>query len=197
MKVSSLKRVGKRPVFDITVDGVNEYVLENGVITHNTGPMYSANNVFIVGKRQIKEGSEILGWQFILNVEKSRTIREKSAIPFEVTYEDGINVYSGLLDLAKITGHVVCPKMGWYTRPSVSGDKNWRRADTNTALFWDPLLENQEFLDAVKSIYALESNPLLSSSMDQLMGEQVPDDGSSDIEVEQFPFDPDTGEIIE
>ena len=71
MKIKSIERVGKTPVYDISVKDAEQYVLKNGVVTHNTGPMYSSNNVFIIGKRQIKEGKDIIGWQFMLNVEKS------------------------------------------------------------------------------------------------------------------------------
>jgi RecA/RadA recombinase len=144
------------------------------IMSGGTGPMYSANNVFIIGKRQIKEGTTVVGWQFMLNIEKSRTIREKSIIPFEVTYEDGMNKYTGLLDIAIASGHVESPKKGYYSRPSVSDDKNWRRKATSCAEFWDPLLGNQEFLTAVSDMYLLNSNnTLLQGKIDALM-----DDGS-------------------
>lgn len=125
------------------------------VMGGGTGGMYSADNVFIIGKRQIKEGKEIVGWQFILNAEKSRFIKEKAAIPFEVTYEGGIDPYSGLLDIARLTGHVDQPKMGWYTRTTVEDDKNWRRKNTSTREFWEPLLSDEGFLNAVTEMYAL------------------------------------------
>lgn len=41
MKVKSIKSVGRKPVYDLSVNSNNydeqQYVLENGVITHNTG----------------------------------------------------------------------------------------------------------------------------------------------------------------
>lgn len=190
VRVTSVKRVGKKKVFDISVDKVNEYILANGVVTHNTGPQYSANSVFVVGKRQIKEGPTIVGWQFILNIDKSRSIRERSAIPFDVTYEKGIDKYSGLLEMAKITGHVECPKMGWYTRPTVEGDKNWRRKETSNAIFWDPLLNDESFNEAVRSLYSLSGNSILADKLDAVMDEQVPDDD------QPFEVDKETGEVL-
>jgi len=184
MKVKSVERIGKHNVYDISVRDEENYVLENGVITHNTGPMYSANNVFIVGKRQIKEGKDVIGWQFILNVEKSRTIREKSAIPFEVLYGSGLDTYSGLLDIAIATGHVVKPKMGWYARANVEDDKNWRRKETSTTKFWDPILKDTTFNEAVKSMYCFGGgDPLLQSKIDDMLN-----DGEE--------LDEDTGEIL-
>jgi len=50
MKVTSVKNVGRKPVFDLSVDQAEHYVLENGVVTHNTGIMYSADNVWILGR---------------------------------------------------------------------------------------------------------------------------------------------------
>ena len=36
MRIANIKYVGKRKVFDLSVDDVEHYILENGVITHNT-----------------------------------------------------------------------------------------------------------------------------------------------------------------
>ena len=67
------------------------------VMSGGTGAMYSANEVFIIGRRQQKEGTEITGYDFILNAEKSRTVKEKSKFPISVTFSGGIDPYSGLL----------------------------------------------------------------------------------------------------
>lgn len=41
MKIKSIKSVGRKPVYDLSVKDDNydkqQYVLENGVVTHNTG----------------------------------------------------------------------------------------------------------------------------------------------------------------
>lgn len=41
MKVRSIKSVGRKPVYDISIEtddyDKQQYVLENGVVTHNTG----------------------------------------------------------------------------------------------------------------------------------------------------------------
>ena len=154
------------------------------IMSGGTGPMYSANNVFIIGKRQIKEGKDIIGWQFMLNVEKSRTIRERAVIPFEVTYEGGMDKYTGLLDIALASGHVTKPKMGWYTRPGVENDKNWRKKDTSTEEFWSPILSDETFTKAVKDMYCLGgSNQLLQQKIDVMLNE-----GEN--------LDPETGEIL-
>lgn len=166
-----------------TYDDMGSMGAPKQIMSGGTGPMYSANNVFIVGKRQIKEGKDVVGWQFILNAEKSRTIREKSAIPFEVLYGSGMDTYSGLLDIAIATGHVVKPKMGWYARANVEDDKNWRRKETSTPKFWNALLEDQSFIDAVNSMYRLSGgDSLLQGKIDDMLkdGEEV-DEESGEI----------------
>ena len=37
MKIKTIKAIGKQPVYDLSVENVEHYVLENGVVTHNTG----------------------------------------------------------------------------------------------------------------------------------------------------------------
>jgi len=125
-----------------------------------------------------------------LNAEKSRYIKEKSAIPFEVTFDGGLDKYSGLLDIAKMTGHVECPKMGWYTRPSIEDDKSWRRKNTSTEEFWEPLLSDKEFLDAVKNLYSLESGSLFNHKVAEALN-------SGEVDINDLNFDEETGEILD
>lgn len=162
MKVKNIKKVGKHEVYDISVKDSESYVLENGVVSHNTGGIYSSNTIFIIGKAQEKEDNEIAGYKFTINIEKSRFVREKSKFPFIVTYEKGINIWSGLLDIAIETGHVVKPKVGWYSRPSIEGDKSWRAKDTNSSVFWKPIFENTDFKEVCHKRYALGETALVS-----------------------------------
>jgi hypothetical protein len=153
MKIQSITKVGKTPVYDISVDSAEHYVLENGVVTHNTGVMYSSNTVWIIGRSQEKDGTEITGWNFNINVEKSRFVKEKSKLSFLVTYEGGINRWSGLMDLALESGHCVKPKNGWYAYKG--SEKTCRFADTNNKEFWLPILTDKDFQKFVKDKYQL------------------------------------------
>lgn len=130
------------------------------------GNMLAANTVFFISKAQEKENDEIAGYKFTLIAEKSRFVREKSKFPIVVTYEKGINRWSGLLDIAQTTGHVTKPKVGWYTRPSVPDDKNWRAKDTNSATFWKPIFENTDFKEACHNLYAIGEVELVSGDED-------------------------------
>jgi hypothetical protein len=165
-KIVKITPIGKRDVYDISVANAEHYVLENGVVTHNTGPMYSANTVFIIGKSQEKDGTDIVGWNFTINIEKSRFVKEKSKLPFLVTYDSGINKWSGLLDIALNLGAVKKPSNGWYSRVNLDTgeieDKKWRAADTNSKDFWMPMLTNKTFYNSVKDLYQVSNHNLIS-----------------------------------
>ena len=116
MKIKTIKKVGRKPVYDISVDKAEQYVLANGVITHNTGLMYSCDQAIIITRSQEKKGTELVGWNFNMTIAKSRSVREKTRIPLTVTFDNGVLKWSGLLDMALASGHVVKPSNGWYTR---------------------------------------------------------------------------------
>jgi len=136
------------------------------IMSGGTGPMYSANTVFIIGKQQEKEGTEVVGYNFIINVEKSRYVREKSKIPITVTHDGGISRWSGLLDMAIESGHVIKPTNGWYSRvDKETGEievKRFRIKDTDTKDFWLPVLLSSSFQTWVRETYQVSSGSILS-----------------------------------
>ena len=106
---------------DIPLIVVNHTYKEIGlypkdIVGGGTGSYYSADNIFIIGRQQEKEGTETIGYHFIINVEKSRYVKEKSKIPVSVMFDGGISKWSGLLDLALESGHVIKPSNGWYSK---------------------------------------------------------------------------------
>jgi hypothetical protein len=130
------------------------------IVSGGTGVMYSADSVWIIGRQQDKKGTEIQGYHFIINVEKSRFVREKSKIPISVSWEGGIMKWSGLLDVALESGWVKKPKQGWYAVYAHPDDsdpvgKSVREKDTQSAEFWKPLLTNSEFTDWIENRYAI------------------------------------------
>ena len=148
---------------DIPMVVVNHTYKEIGlypkdIVGGGTGSYYSADNIYIIGRQQEKEGTEIVGYNFIINVEKSRFVREKSKIPVTVSFDGGIEKYSGLLDVALESGHVVKPTNGWYASVDVEtgevGDKH-RLADIMNAEFWDPILENEKFKTFIEKKYGI------------------------------------------
>lgn len=166
MKIAKISKIGTRPVYDISVEDAEHYILENGVVTHNSGPLYSANQVFIYSKSQEKEGTDIIGWNFNITVEKSRFVKEKTKLSFLVTYDGGINKWSGLMDIALESGHVIKPSNGWYSRVNTETgeveEKKWRLNDTNSKDFWESIVDSDAFKAFVTKKYAVSNNAMLS-----------------------------------
>jgi RecA/RadA recombinase len=136
------------------------------IVGGGTGSYYSADNIFIIGRQQEKDGSEVAGYNFIINVEKSRHVREKSKIPVTVLHEGGISRWSGLVDLAISSGHVIKPSNGWYQRVDMSTgeieDKKWRLKDTESKDFWLPILSDSKFSDYVEKKYRVAYGDILA-----------------------------------
>ena len=89
------------------------------IVSGGSAPIYFSNQLFIITKAQDATGqgaSKVLhGFIFTINIEKSRFVREKSKMKFDVSWESGINKWSGLLDLAVESGDVIKPKNGRYS----------------------------------------------------------------------------------
>ena len=147
---------------DIPLLAVNHTYQEIGlfpkaVVSGGTGIYYSSDNIWIIGRQQEKKGTEITGYNFVINVEKSRFVREKSKIPISVTWEGGIESYSGLLDVAMEGNYVVKPQNGWYSKVDQSTgeveDKKVRLSETLKEEFWRPIFANTDFKDFLKKRY--------------------------------------------
>jgi len=156
---------------DIPLVVVNHTYMEIGmfpkaIVGGGTGSYYSADNIFIIGRQQEKEGTEVVGYNFIINVEKSRYVKEKSKIPVTVSHDGGISRWSGLLDIALESGHVIKPSNGWYQKvDKESGEideKKYRIRDTDTKDFWMPILMQKSFVNFVKNKYQVATTDILN-----------------------------------
>ena len=157
---------------DIPMIVVNHTYKEIGmfpkdIVGGGTGSYYSADNIYILGRQQEKTGADITGYNFIINVEKSRYVREKSKIPITVSFEGGIHKYSGLMDVAIEGNFVVKPSNGWYAKVDQEtgeiGDKK-RLADTNTASFWEPILQTDKFKNFIKKRYGISYGSIMGQT---------------------------------
>lgn len=137
------------------------------VVSGGTGVYYSADNIYIVGRQQEKEGTEVIGYNFIINVEKSRFVREKSKIPVSVTHEGGLSRWSGLLDIAQELGVVVKPSKGWYSKVDLDTgeveEKKYREKETYSKDFWLPLLKDTRFEEMIKKKFQVGSGNMFEA----------------------------------
>lgn len=141
------------------------------IVGGGTGIYYSADNIWIIGRRQNKKGTEVTGYDFIINVEKSRFVKEKSKIPISVSWDGGIERYSGLLDIALAGGYVTKPSNGWYqlvnrATGEVIGTKV-REKDTLSPEFWTEMLADETFIDFVNQMYSIVGASNLSLDLEE------------------------------
>lgn len=130
------------------------------VVSGGTGAYYSSNTVWIIGRRQVKEGTEVTGYDFIINVDKSRFVREKSKLPISVSFENGVQTYSGIFELGLALGFVNKESVGWYTLDGVPN--KLRAADFLKPEVAKVLLNNPDFVSKVKSSFSIANSPLIT-----------------------------------
>lgn len=162
---------------DIPLLAINHTYKEIGlfpkdVVSGGTGIYYSANDIWIIGRRQQKVGTEIKGYDFIIKAEKSRYIKEQSKIPISVTWEGGIDQFSGLLDVALAGNFVAKPSNGWYQKVDLDTGElvgtKVREKDTRNANFWDELLNDERFKDFVRNHYLIGASSDIELELEEM-----------------------------
>lgn len=157
---------------DIPMVAINHVYAEIGMFPKDimgggTGPMLAADTVLFIGKRQEKEGTEIAGYTFTMITEKSRFVREKSKIPLLVKFDNGIDMYSGLVELSLESGHLTKPSNGWYL-PRGSETK-MRLKDVQCLQVFKPILSDPEFKEFVAKKYMLAGDEKMLVSEEELI----------------------------
>jgi len=153
---------------DIPMVVVNHTYKEIGlyprdIVSGGTGVYYSADNIYIIGRQQEKDTTGLTGYNFIINVEKSRYVREKTKIAVEVSFEGGITKWSGLMDVALNGGFVTKPSNGWYSRKDE--DQKFRMKDTYTKDFWLPIVSSMDFQNYVETKFKSSSANLMTGDL--------------------------------
>jgi len=155
------------PMIAINHTYQTQEMFSRAVVSGGTGVMYSADNVWIIGRRQDKDGAEIKGYHFIINVEKSRFVKEKSKIPISVSWEGGIQKWSGLLEIAVEGGFVYKGKkgrsLGYFHMNHETGeveDHAYYERETMNAEFWEKVMVNSDFAQYIEKTFKVAYSPL-------------------------------------
>jgi RecA/RadA recombinase len=176
---------------DIPLIAVNHTYKEIGlfpkdIVSGGTGIYYSADAIWIIGRQQDKVGTEIQGYHFVINIEKSRHVKEKSKIPISVSWEGGIAKWSGLLEVAEKGGFIRKPKVGWYEAVDpetgeIISEKLLRAKEiVDSSSFWDTMFTRTSFADYIKNAYTVGGSIILKED-----GEPVEYNGEYEEEGEE------------
>jgi RecA/RadA recombinase len=144
------------------------------IVGGGTGSYYGSDNIWILGRQQEKDDKEIKGYHFVINIEKSRYVKEKSKIPILVSYEGGINRWSGLLDIALEGNYIAKPKAGWYAVVNRStgeiDGKNMRAAEiVDNKEFWMNIFKETDFAEYIKNKYSLSSSTIMEDDDEEFV----------------------------
>jgi hypothetical protein len=147
------------------------------VVGGGTGSYYGADNIWILGRHQDKGADKKLaGYEFVINVEKSRFVKEKSKILINVSHTAGINKWSGLLEVAIEGGFIVKTKPGKYavvnptTGEIIGNEMKEANIDTNADI-WKTLLADEQFTTFIRNKYQLSTSNILRDDEDEQAGE--------------------------
>jgi hypothetical protein len=113
--VKSIRKVKTERVYDITVENSHHYILDNNIITHNSGLKYAASQIIYLSKKKEKDGTEIVGNIIKAKVVKSRLSKENQTAEIRLFYDNrGIDKYYGILELG-IEAGLITQGGAWYT----------------------------------------------------------------------------------
>jgi RecA/RadA recombinase len=138
------------------------------IVGGGTGSYYGSDNIWILGRQQDKDGTEISGYHFVINVEKSRYVKEKSKIPITVSFNGGINRWSGLLEVALEGNYIVKPKVGWYATVDMETGEvrtpSMRAGDiVDNKEFWMKMFQETNFAEYIQNKYKMAMGAIMDN----------------------------------
>jgi RecA/RadA recombinase len=141
------------------------------IVGGGTGSYYGSDNIWILGRQQEKDADGISGYHFVINIEKSRYVKEKSKIPITVNFEGGINRWSGLLDVAVDANYIAKPKAGWYAvvnrETGELEQPNMRASDiVDNKEFWTKMFKETDFSKYIENRYKIGLGSILEDEED-------------------------------
>lgn len=154
IQIKSIKKINKSKVYDIEVKDAHHYILDNGVISHNSmsfmggnviagggGPAYNSSVTLTFTKAQEKgtDGS-ITGGLISSTTTKCRTAKEKTKVKFSIDFESGLNKYSGLELFCKEEKLIEGDKRGWKFAKKTNFMQDQEKIKLEPAI-WDEFIK--------------------------------------------------------
>jgi RecA/RadA recombinase len=138
------------------------------IVSGGQGIMLASEVMWIITRSQEKDGTDLIGYNFKITIDKSRWVKEKSQVSVEVLFDGGINIYSGLLELALESKHITKPSNGWYQRVDpetgeLIGNK-MRNVDCGTPSVLGEIIKDKAFNDFVEKKFQLSHSKLLTDN---------------------------------
>jgi len=159
--VLSVIPVGKLPVYDISVADSESYVLENGVITHNTKLELSSQNILLLSRSKEKDSDNtVTGFTFNIKIMKSRAAKEDTRVPVTVSWDGGIHKWSGMSEIASILGVIEETKISrskafkFVKKDGTDITVKESQLDTHDE-FWTAVLKESNLAELIENAYTV------------------------------------------
>ena len=148
--ISEIRRVGRKPVYDITVEETNSYALSNGIVCHNSGLVYISDYIAMLSKSKDRDkDKQIIGSIVKVTMYKSRLSKENSQVEVKISYTGGLDRYHGLLEFAEEAG-MITSSAGKYTFPGHANAVKANKIAEDPTKYFTP-----EFLKALDDSYVI------------------------------------------
>ena len=144
VKIKRKDSIGIKPVYDISVPGAHHYLLDSGVVSHNSGFIYAASIVIAMQKFKLKEDedgnkvAEVRGIRSKCKIMKSRFSKPFEEVEIKIPWDTGMDPLSGLFELFE-KKRLLTKEGNKYSYTDLSGNthkyykKEWQH-DENGAL---------------------------------------------------------------
>lgn len=124
------------------------------------GPAYGSSIIISMTKSQETEGSgsskEHVGTGVTCTNTKNRFAKEKEKVRIVINYEEGLNRYSGLFDIATQLDFITSSGGAWYTYKG-SDEKFYKKSIEHDVDFWEEKLKG-EFGIALNNKFTYQSH---------------------------------------
>lgn len=103
--IKKIKNNDIEKVYDIEVENDHHYLLEDGIISHNSGPIFAASALVAIKKGKLKEDeegdkiTEVAGIRAMCKVMKTRYNKPFEGTQLKIPYSGGLDAYSGLFEM--------------------------------------------------------------------------------------------------
>lgn len=130
-----------KKVYDFTVKDASHYIINGGIVSHNSGPIFAASMVIGMKKGKLKEDESgkktttVQGIRSMIHILKSRYSKPFERAEINIPYDSGLDPYSGLIDFFEARGVFVKDgnKLS-YTAKDGTITKEFRKNITNDVL---------------------------------------------------------------
>ena len=166
LKVKSVKKNKNNKVYDVKVNEDAHYILENGIVSHNSGLKYAASTIVYLSKKKDKDGTDIVGGIIKCKLYKGRFTKENKEVQVQLNYDTGLNPYYGLVPIAikygifkKVSTRIELPNGKTVFEKSINNEPE--------KYFTEDVMKQLEVAVSKEFKYGNDENPAIENQDDE------------------------------